>query len=335
MTDWEQVPAARELPSSYPRHAPDRAQLRTVLAGLIAGPDWAGLSWSELVEALAGLGRTDIGLARLTEGHVDAVRIAAQAGASLEPDALYGVWASRSGASGVRARADGDRLVLTGTLKFASGAGVIDRGLTPVWLSDDTHLLVDLDARELPVDRSAWQTGAMTVSHTHTISLDEVVVPRSTVVGRPNFYLDRPGFFPGGVGVAAVWAGGISRVLDALLAWAGDRSSPAGDLRLGRIAIQRTLALAAVRQGGHHLDARPAGPQPPTHAELQHLSTSIRAGVGQAVQAALNDARVLAGPAGLAFDAALTHAIDDLGLYVLQQNTDGDAGYLGAAVRRR
>ncbi len=326
------LPSAQPLPAGYHRHLPDRDALRSAMRQLITAADWATLTWSELMEALLGLGRTDIGLARLVEGHLDAVRILDQAGAEVEPEALYGVWASRSGATGVRAEVTGRTLILNGTLRFASGAGVIDRALVPVWVGDH-HLLVDLDTAGLPVNTSGWQTEAMTVSHTHTVSIHDHQVPRSTVRGATDFYLDRPGFFPGGVGVAAVWAGGISRVLDTVLTWLEDRRTPAIDLRLGRIAIQRALATSAVRQGGRQLDTVLTATEAPSPDELQHLGTLVRAGVGAAVHAVLDDARTLAGPVGLAFDAPLTHAIADLDLYVRQQNTDGDAGYLGARLR--
>lgn len=39
--------------------------------------------------------------------------------------------------------------------------------------------------------------------------------------------------------------------------------------------------------------------------------------------------RILAGPAGLAFDEPLTRAIDDLAMFVAQQGVDSDAHYLG------
>ena len=79
----------------------------------------------------------------------------------------------------------------------------------------------------------------------------------------------------------------------------------------------------------------PPGPpakQPPSQWQL--LSTQVRAGAASAVNTGLAEARVLAGPAGLAYDADVTHALDDLGLYVLQQNADGDAAYLGGKLRR-
>ncbi|MCW2811370.1 MAG: hypothetical protein JWP61_1828, partial [Friedmanniella sp.] len=250
--------------------------------------------------------------------------------------ALYGIWASRSGATGVRVRPDGDDLVLDGVLRFASGAGVIDRSLVPVWTTDEHHLLVDLDVSALPVDAAGWQSGAMTVSRTHTVTLVDVRAPARAVVGPVDFYLDRPAFLPGGVGVAAVWAGGLARLVDTVLGWLR-RSTPVMDVRLGRLRTHLVLATAAARQAGLRLDGllTPDGSlREPGGADLlAPVCTEARAAVAQTVRLALEDARAVAGAAGLAFDAALTHAVDDLGLYTAQQPADADAETLGRTWR--
>lgn len=331
------LPAPASLLPAHVRHVPDRSQLREGLRDLAGRWSWSELTWSELVEALLVVGRSDVPRARLTEGHADALRICAQGRHVPEPGALYGVWASRSGETGVRAVATDQGLSLTGEIKFASGAGVLDRALVPVWTSDDAHQLVDLVVDELPVDTTAWQTAAMAGSQSHTVHLDAVRVPGTAVVGAQNFYLDRPAFLPGGVGVAAVWVGGLARVCDLVLARIGRQGTPTVDLRLGRARTALTAGAAVVRQAGQQLD-RLLDPQ----GRWQHgadrdrvlpLCTEARAAVGAAVDEVLGQVRVLAGPAGLAFDADLSHAVDDLSLYALQQSRDGDAGYLGRTWR--
>ncbi len=338
LSSLDPLPGPAPYDVTVSRHAPGRDDLRTFVRTLGGRWDWAALGWAELVEALLVVGRTDVPRARLTEGHADALRIADQAGHRVALDALYGVWASRSGATGVRALRTGAGLRLSGELRFASGAGVIDRALVPVWLDDDTHQLVDLDVRALPVDASVWHTAAMTVSHTHTVDVRGVEVEAAALVGAEGFYFGRPAFLPGGVGVAAVWVGALGRVCDLLLHRMAGRATPAADLRLGRARTALAGAAAAVRQAGLALDGllTPDGrlrgeEQDPDR--LPALCTETRAVVGVAVDSVLTEVRVLAGPAGLAFDAALTHAVDDLALYALQQSRDGDAGALGRAWR--
>jgi hypothetical protein len=337
------------VPAGYRRHDPSVPELRAVIDDLARRQDWSRLEWSGLVEGLLRLGRTDIPLGRLVEGHVDAVRILDQAGVSPRPGARYGVWASRSAGTGLAATDHGDHLTVDGTIRFASGAGVIDRSLVPVWVDADQHLLVDLAVDGLPVDRSHWHTSAMRVSQTHTVTVDQVVVSARDVVGPTDFYLRRPGFLPGGVGVAAVWTGGLGRVVDIASAMlAGRPATAAQQARLGRAHLHLVAAVCAVRAAATRLDeilsagnadadagaavAVGAAAEQPTSADvLAAVCAESRAVVAQAVVAALAEVRALAGPAGLAFHPDLGHALDDLGLYAAQLNLDGEVTRLGAA----
>ena len=323
------------LPDGYPRHDPEPTELHAAIDRLTGRLHWRQLSWTELVEGLLRVGVTDIPLGRLVEGHVDALRILGQAGVEPKPAARYGVWASRSAGTGIAAVVEGAALRLNGTIRFASGAGILDRALVPVWVNPDTHLLVDLAVAELPVDRSHWNTSAMRVSQSHTVTVADLVVDAAGVVGEPGFYLDRPGFLPGGVGVAAVWAGGLSRVLGVTVAMlAGRRVTEAQDARLGRARWQLLAALTAVRTAGTRLDQLwPERMHATTATVIADVVTESRAVVAHSVMTALADVRLLAGPAGLAFDPDLGHALDDLGLYAAQLNVDAEATRLGTALR--
>ncbi|MDN5772029.1 MAG: hypothetical protein L0H24_14195, partial [Microlunatus sp.] len=332
------------LPPGYSRHHPNRDDLRQAMDHLASQAEWAELNWAGLVEALLRLGSTDIPLARLVEGHIDALRTLAQADCGPRPGARYGVWASRSAGTGIAAVAEADHLRLDGIIRFASGAGILDRALVPVWLDQDTHLLVDLDVAELPVDRSHWQTSAMRVSQSHTVMVHGVSVSRADVVGEPSFYLHRPAFLPGGVGVAAVWTGGLIRTLDVVVAMLSGRAvSPAQDARLGRARLQLITALTCVRAAGRRLDeilpmernptGENAGGDSDDSELIAAVSAESRAVVAGAVMTALAEVRVLAGPAGLAFDPDLGHALDDLGLYVAQLNLDAEVTRLGGELR--
>lgn len=324
------LPEPLDLPAGHARDDESPAALAAAVRHLGVQRDWTGLSWPELVTALEALGRTDIPLSRLTEGHVDALRIHAEAGTAPSDGCLYGVWASRSRGTGIRADRTSGGWHLTGTLRFASGAGLLDRALVPVWLDEETSVLLDLPVADWPVDASAWQTGAMRLSHSHTIHLDQAVpTEAATQLGGPGFYLGRAGFFPGGVGVAAVWVGGAARVADLVWQHVGARvPSPAVQLRLGHLRTELVAAAAAVEAAAARLAAggvtEPGAPQV--------LATETRAVVGASVRRLLEQARSLAGPAGLALDGPLTRAIDDLDLYVRQQSTDGDALLLGGLV---
>ncbi len=332
------VPEPWPLGSGYDRHDPSVEALRRQLELWSEQSDWSALSWTELTDALLAAGRADVPLARLIEGQIDAVRILDQAGRLPRTGALYGVWASRSRHSGIAAEPTADGLVLNGTLRFASGAGVLDRALIPVWVDDDHHLLLDLDVSNFEVDTTSWATAAMEVSRSHTVVLHDQLVPATSQVGKTDFYLSRPAFFPGGVGVAACWLGAAARIVDLLLGWLRPPLPTPMELRLGRIRIAVAAAGSAIRCGAQMLDQLLPVTAPSAEADfsgdqLQQLSTEVRAVVGASVERILTEAHRLAGPAGLAGDRDLSRAVHDLQLYVLQQNADGDAGYLGRGLR--
>lgn len=324
MSTLLQLPAPLPLDPAYPVHRAEPHQQAAAMRLLAAAQDWAALAWPALVEALIALGRTDIPLARLTEGHVDALRILREAGCSPVEPALYAVWASRSHATGLRGHPGPgpDLWRVTGTLRFASGAGIVDRALVPVWLDEEHSVLLDLPVRDWPFDEDAWHTRAMELSRSHQVTFADAVLP-GVQIGDVDYYLHRPGFFPGGIGVAAVWTGAAARVCDLLdAAVPAARRTPAQVTRRGQIRTDLATAAAVCRAAGRECDAGIRG-------DGRALATECRSAVAAAVRRIVDQTRMVAGPAGLVYDENLTRAVDDLSLYVAQQNADSDAAYLG------
>ncbi len=312
---------------------------RNRLLQLIGDHDWPAIGWPELLDRLVSLGRTDIPFARLAEGHIDALRIIRQAGRQPVADALYGVWASRSRGGGLSATPGADIVQLSGSIPFASGAGLLDRALVTAAVPPaaaggsaeqvSVQLLLDVDVGDWAPDLDSWPAAAMTASRSFTVRLDNRSVPANCQVGPAGFYLDRPQFFPGGIGVAAVWVGAAARVADLLCRFTDSSPHPPDQVtrtHWGRVRIELAGTHAQLRHGGQLLAAGVESEwDSPT---LQQLATEVRSGVGAAVRRVLELARTVAGPAGLAHDGALGAAIADLDLYVRQQPSDRDAEFL-------
>ncbi|WP_147455951.1 hypothetical protein [Nocardioides mangrovicus] len=315
------VPVALDVPATVRAGGADTQALREAVVAT-APESTTFLDWPRLVEHLLAVGRTDAAWAKLAEAHVDALRIHAEAGTQPVPGACYAVWASRSHETGLRAVRDGDAWRLSGTLAFASGAGVVDRALIPVWSAPERHDLLDVDVRDWPFDRNRWRTHVMRDSHTAWVTLAEETIS-ARPVGGASFYLGRPGFFPGGVGVAAAWAGGAARVCDLLEEVVPLERRSAGQLvRLGAIRADVASAVAVCRDY-----ARTA---PQTHPDPRLPATLARHAVAAAVRRVLVDARAAAGAAGQVGQPQLMRAIEDLTLYVAQQDPDQDGSWLGS-----
>lgn len=278
----------------------------------------------ETWQRLAAFGRHDLVYGRLVEGHVDAVSILAQAGRSPVEGAVYGVWASGSGGTGLRAEPapGGDRV--RGRLRYCTGADWVDRALVTIRSKSDEGavLLLDLavtqgDWRSQP---GTWQAVGMDLSDSVDVEVDVVAQPGDQV-GPPGFYLSRPGFALGGLGVAAVWLGGAAGVLDAVVAGLRRFEPDAHQLaHLGAIAVAVLAADAVLaRAAAGVMDLEPA-------------ALACRAAVDACVQEVLVRAPRLTGPTPLCRDGDFAHRLADLSVYVRQQHAERDLALIGRHV---
>ena len=111
-----------------------------------------GDTW-ERFSILASLGEEDLSLARLGEGHADALAILRESGRGIRhPGSSYGVWAARTGTRG------GDRRTqvpggwrLTGSKPFCSGSGLLDRALVTAE-APDGYRLFDIATADAVID---------------------------------------------------------------------------------------------------------------------------------------------------------------------------------------
>ena len=289
------------------------------------GPVWTG-PLEALVAALSEVGRVDLCLARLVEGHADALRILDEAGAT-PGEGVYGVWASRSAGTGLRVRQSADGWTLEGELRFASGTGLIDRCLVSASVDAEHHLLFDvgLDAHAdgIDADESSWSTVAMDASRSLTVRV-ATRIRRVDQVGDRDFYLSRPGFAVGGLGVAAVWAGGARQVADAVAD--GLRRftpTPHQHRRLGLMAQAVWTAHLAVSSTARALPSLSPNTVP---REIARARTAVVLGC----DTVLEQAPLVVGPGGLSANARLVRALADLAIYVRQHHLDAETTKSGA-----
>ena len=298
--------------------------------GRAGEPVWSG-PFAQVATRLREVARVDLCLARLVEGHADAHRILGQADHEPRPG-VYGVWASRSAGTGARLTEAGAGARLHGEVRFASGVDVLDRALVPGWSGEEEHHLVDVDATAVTPDRTTWNAGAMDASRSFTVSLD-VPVGAADLVGGRDFYLQRPGFVVGGLGVAAVWAGGAQSVVD--LVADGLSAFPATahqHRRLGRMAQAAWQAGRLVAATAELVDREAAGggADGGTGIDLAEEIAYTRAAAVDSCELVVDEAARVVGPGGLTRNHRLARTLADLALYVRQHHHDSEHERLGA-----
>lgn len=265
----------------------------------------------------------DLSVARLAEAHCDAVAILAEAGRELAGDALAGVWASKFGRAGVTAVHTNGDWYLAGSLNFCSGASIVDTALVDAVAGETTQLfLVPLRGGGVEVETEGWQTDALAGTATGRVRLD-LRLGAEAAVGAPGFYLNRPGFWHGAVGVAACWAGGGRGVYDASADHV-DIDNPHAAAYLGRAWTACWAMSALLDRAGDDID------ELPTAVDMAYALT-VRHLVATACREVIESCQRATGPGPLVFDRSHSQRVADLRLYIEQHHHHADLAQIGAA----
>ena len=288
-------------------------------------------------EALATIAAVDLGFVRAVEPHLDARGIldewsAASATDAPVDDRSWGVFAAEGGDDPLTAYAVDGGWRLSGTKPWCSLAGRLDAALVTARLDAPAgepveRRLFSVSLRDAGVEviDGAWKSRGLVEIPSGPVRFTGV--PAETV-GDPGWYLTRPGFAIGGIGVAACWYGGAVGIARTVFATLASRSPNAHAIaHLGAIdellqGARRALAEAAelVSRGDANGDAG------------KLLAHRVRATVARACDEIIERSGRALGPAPLALDAAHAKRVADLSLYVRQYHSERDQEALGRSL---
>lgn len=275
-------------------------------------------------QILAQVAGCDLALAKLFEGHTDALAILAECGApELADDGIWGVYAAEPPDARVEIvdRA-GDQLRLRGRKAWCSGALQIDRALITAWDQDKQPQLVAIDLSDPSLTLAAdhWQARGMASTASADILFDDSL---GTAVGQPGQYLARPGFWHGGAGIAACWYGAAQALATYLHAHCAKPSpEPHAAAHLGAVDAALLGASAALRQCAGWIDQ-----QPTADASLQVRRT--RAQVEQAVDGVIRHVGRALGATPFCRNSHFARLSADLPVFLRQSHAERDLAALG------
>ncbi|XAY05051.1 hypothetical protein DSM112329_01892 [Paraconexibacter sp. AEG42_29] len=308
-------------------------------AGLVGATASHDATISEQLALVRAVGRIDVSLGRVYDGHLNGVerlRVQVDSGtAAADLDAVargalsIGVWgadpAPGEGAPAeLRRTASGDT-VLDGVKVFCSGAGGVDRAFVLARAAGDPGPVrlayVDV-SRRATVD-AAWFGGAgMRGSASHRVVFHDARV--LWTAPEPRALLVQPWFAGDGLRTAAGWAGGADAVVDGVLA--ALRSKPAA-------SELEQLAVATLVQAQRSMDLwLRAGADAVAAAAADVADTTLLARVSIAadVRTILAEADRVLGSRPFAAGGRIERARRDLLTYLLQHRLEAPQVALGA-----
>ena len=252
--------------------------LTVVLPAALGGADLhAPAATLPLLQVLRHVGRGNLAVGRVYEGHLNALLLIQQLGSAAQvaryaADAraglLFGMWNTENPAEGVHLEAlPNGRYRLRGAKTFASGAGQLARPLITGALPEGQGwqlFVLPADSQPPVLDRSFWRPLGMRATASFRADLTGLEIGPEDLIGPPNAYYQQPAFSGGAIRFAAVQLGGAEAVFEetrSFLRGLGRTDDPYQRQRLGEMAIALESGLHWLR-GAAENAARPAAATP-------------------------------------------------------------------------
>ncbi|MDH0775002.1 acyl-CoA dehydrogenase family protein [Delftia tsuruhatensis] len=280
--------------------------------------------------ALAEVAAHSLSLAKLYEGHTDALAILSELQADLATEGLrWAVWCAEPPGERVQATPTaphaaahaGMAVQLSGHKPWCSGARAVDRALVSGWLADGRRCLiaVAMDQPGIRRDDSHWQAVGMAASASADVHFDGAT---GVLVGEPGQYLSRPGFHHGGAGVAACWHGAAARIASHLQQAVGQGEDPHRQAHLGALDVALAGAAGLLRDAAARIDATPSDP-------CLLAVNRARLAVEAAAEEVLRRVPRAIGPGPLCKNMGLAQLMADLPVFIRQSHAERDQAALG------
>jgi alkylation response protein AidB-like acyl-CoA dehydrogenase len=239
------------------------------------------------------------------------------------PGGTWGVFAAEAAPHRLAARDQDGRVTLHGVKPWCSLGGQLDAALVTAHAGAGRQLFrVSLRHPSVTAAPPAgWVARGLRQVTSTAVRFDGTP---AEPVGAPGWYLTRPGFAWGGMGVAACWHGGTRGLRAAVLRGGAGRDGDLPALHAGLVDVAVHASDAVLRDAAARIDAGLA----PGRAG-QVLGLRVRAVAAAAAEEAIRVAGHALGPAPLAFDVDHARGVADLELYVRQHHAERDLARLG------
>lgn len=280
-------------------------------------------------QALCAVAGHDLSLAKLFEGHTDALAVMAEVEPSVlsEQGATWGMWAAESPGGRVMVEASGPgALRLNGTKCWCSGAAQVSHGLLTAWFADGQGpqlVRVNMDQPGVSVSSAGWSAVGMAASASIDVIFSDALGER---VGAEGAYLHRPGFWQGGAGIAACWHGGalaLAGELQRSLVQVPPSSRNAFRLAaLGKVGVALQSTAALLRETARWIDDHPT-------EDASAMALRVRLAAEGSARLVLDEVGRALGATPFCRNAPFAQMAADLPVFLRQSHAEQDFVALG------
>ncbi|CAN5800775.1 acyl-CoA dehydrogenase family protein [soil metagenome] len=353
---WAELAAETDATPAFPTRAFERIAEADLLAAPVsqdlggAGLDGSAATRSELLTLLKTVGRGDLSVGRLYEGHVNALQLiqtfgrpeqlAVWAADACARQLLFGVWNTEAGDGVKLFPLEGGRFRLVGAKTFASGAGNVQRPIVTGTLPDGGWQMVVVPADEVNVaiDPSWWRPLGMQASTSYKIDFSGVELGAEYLLGEPGDYFLQPWFFGGAIRFAAVQLGGAEALLNETRRFLQSLDSTGDPYQQARIA-EGAIAIESgnlwLRGAAQAVDI---GPERDTRSDIERIvsyANMTRLAIETICLDVIRLTERAVGARGLLQPLPIERIIRDLTLYLRQPAPDAALASVGRMMLER
>ncbi|RON52565.1 acyl-CoA dehydrogenase family protein [Pseudomonas frederiksbergensis] len=275
-------------------------------------------------QGLAEVAGHDLGLCKLYEGHTDALAIIQQLGGSPTPASTWGMWAAEPPQAKVRISPSGHMVLLDGRKAWCSGAAVLSHALLTAWDDQDRQQLVAvaLDQPGVNVTTDGWHAVGMGATGSVDVLFEGA---EAQAIGNPGDYLQRPGFWQGGIGIAACWYGAARSIAERLRRHCAQHPELHALAHLGAVDSALHAAAEVLRGSALSIDTLPL-------ADAELLARRARAVVEQCAEQVIQHVGHALGAGPFCKDRQFAQLMADLPVFLRQSHAERDLAALGQQV---
>lgn len=240
---------------------PEEEFFQIAQAGLLAAPlsrslGGLGLGFETgntevLMLLLKELGRGNLAVGRVYEGHVNALQLIQTFGTPEQIKTyatdtyrhqIFGVWNAEADDGVKIIPLNNGQYRLEGSKTFASGCGYVKRPFVNGALPDGSWqmCIVPMEKVEIVVNPDWWQPSGMRATVSYKVDFTGVVVDPEALIGKPGDYFRQPWLTAGVIRFAAVQLGGAEALFNTTRQYLQERNRtnhPNQKERLGKMAI--------------------------------------------------------------------------------------------------
>ena len=300
--------------------------------------DFNGPHTAELLQLLKSVGKANLSIGRIYEGHINALYLIHLFGSDKQKvnwydavrtqNALFGVWNTQT-ANGVTIVSTSNGFVVNGKKTFCSGAEIVTHPLITGNIDSIDRkgwqmMVLEMDKIGYEkIDKSSWKTLGMRASGSFIVDFSGYSISEGSLLAMPGNYLKQPYFNGGAIRFAAVQLGGVEAIADETLSYLKLLNRTEDSLQNTRISNIMTAVTSGnlwINQAGENFENWVD--KPDRSEELIVFANMTRTAIEEIGVLVMQESNKCVGARGLMYPFPFERFYRDLSFYLRQPAPD-------------